>query len=176
MEKNQKKSSDSYVLIGFMGCGKTTIGIKLSYKLRTVVEDTDKLIENKYGMKISDIFSQKGESAFRDMETLMLQELAEKKKSCIYSVGGGTPIREENRKWLKQMGKVFFLRATADTIYDRLKDDTTRPLLQGDNPRGKIESLLAQRKEYYEDAADYIIDVDGKTLDDIVQEIMSKCV
>lgn len=169
--ENDKKTS--YVLIGFMGCGKTTIGIKLSYKLRMVVEDTDKMIENKYGMKISDIFAQKGEPAFRDMETSLLKELAEKNRQCIYSVGGGTPIREENRMWLKQMGNVIFLRAKADTIYDRLKDDTTRPLLQGENPREKIENLLAHRKEFYEDAADYIIDVDDKSLDEIIKEILA---
>jgi len=173
-EHNDGTLGESYVLIGFMGSGKTTIGIKLSYKLRMVVEDTDKLIENKYGRKISEIFEKDGEAAFRDMETNLLKELAEKKGKCIYSVGGGTPIRKENREWLKKMGKVFFLRVTADTVYERLKDDTTRPLLQGDDPKTKIETLLSARKEFYEEAADYIIDVDGKSLDEIVKEILSK--
>lgn len=169
MKDGHKKS---IVLIGFMGSGKTTVGIKLSYKMRMVVEDTDKMIECKKDMSISDIFASQGESAFRDMETELLKELSEKKTCNIYSVGGGTPIREENRALLKKIGNVVFLRIKPETVFKRLQNDTSRPLLQGDNPMEKIQNLMEQRKSYYEDAADVIIDVDDKSTDEIVNEIV----
>lgn len=169
MKDGHKKS---IVLIGFMGSGKTTVGIKLSYKMRMVVEDTDKMIECKKDMSISDIFASQGESAFRDMETELLKELSEKKTCNIYSVGGGTPIREENRALLKKIGNVVFLRIKPETVFKRLQNDTSRPLLQGDNPMEKIQNLMEQRKSYYEDAADFIIDVDDKSTDEIVNEIV----
>lgn len=169
MKDGHKKS---IVLIGFMGSGKTTVGIKLSYKMRMVVEDTDKMIECKKDMSISDIFASQGESAFRDMETELLKELSEKKTCNIYSVGGGTPIREENRALLKKIGNVVFLRIKPETVFKRLQNDTSRPLLQGDNPMEKIQNLMEQRKSYYEDAADVIIDVDDKSTDEVVNEIV----
>ncbi len=169
MKDGHKKA---IVLIGFMGSGKTTVGIKLSYKMRMVVEDTDKMIECKKDMSISDIFATQGESAFRDMETELLTELSEKKTGNIYSVGGGTPIREENRALLKKIGNVVFLRIKPETVYKRLQNDTSRPLLQGENPMEKIKTLMEQRKSFYEDAADVIIDVDDKSTDEIVNEIL----
>lgn len=173
--------SRNIVLIGFMGSGKSTIGIKLSYRLRRVVEDTDKLIEKKAGRKISDIFANEGEAYFRDLETEVLRSLCEACSSQyypkIFSVGGGTPVREENRPLLKQLGTVVYLRIRPETVYERLKGDTTRPLLQGDNPEEKIRTLLAARKEAYESCADLIIDVDDKetaVILDLMEEYLHK--
>ena len=130
------------VLIGFMGSGKTTVGLRLSYKLRKTVIDTDKLIEKKQGRAIKDIFATDGETYFRELETQTLEELVTKARNEIVSVGGGTPVREENRKLLRKIGTVVYLRITADAVCERLKNDTTRPLLQGEDPKGKIEKLL----------------------------------
>lgn len=160
------------ILIGFMGSGKTTTGLKLSYKIHMPVEDTDKLIESKQGKSISDIFAQDGEEAFRQMETELLREIAGRNYGRIISVGGGMPVREENRALLKQCGKVFYLRAKAETIYDRIKEDTTRPLLQCADPLAKIRELLAERAEAYETCADVILDVDGLPVFKVVEEIM----
>ena len=139
-------TSRNIVLIGFMGSGTSTIGIKLSYRLRRVVEDTDKLIVRKTGRNISDIFAKEGESYFRELETEVLRSLCEtcdpKHSPKSISVGGGTPVREENRELLKQLGTVVYLRIRPETVYNRLKRDTTRPLLQGDNPREKIRILM----------------------------------
>ena len=90
----------------------------------------------------------------------------------IISVGGGLPVREENRVLLKKLGTVIYLRASAETIYERTKHDTSRPLLQGDDPQGKIRTLLAAREKIYEDAADIVIDVDKKDFDTILDEIV----
>ena len=150
------------VLIGFMGSGKSTVGIKLSYRLRRIVEDTDKLIEKKTGRSISDIFATEGEAYFRDLETQMLKELCNSNEKKILSVGGGTPVREENRPLLKELGIVVFLRIRPETVCERLKGDTTRPLIQGDNPQEKVRTLMEVRKDAYESCADLIIDVDDK--------------
>ena len=169
------------VLIGFMGSGKSTIGIKLSYRLRRVVEDTDKLIVRKTGKNISDIFAKEGEEYFRELETDVLRSLCEtcgpKHSPRIISVGGGTPVREENRLLLKQLGTVVYLRLRPETVYNRLKRDTTRPLLQGDNPQEKIRTLMEARKDAYESCADLIIDVDNKemvTIVDLIEEYLHK--
>jgi len=162
---------DNIVLIGFMGSGKSTLGIRLSYRLRRVIEDTDKLIEKKTGRSISDIFARDGEEAFRTMETQLLKELNENANGKIVAVGGGTPVREENRPLLKSLGTVVYLRIRPESVYERLKGDTTRPLLQGDNPREKIENLMTARKDAYEGSADLIIDVDDLEVNEIVDII-----
>ncbi|MCM1100777.1 MAG: shikimate kinase [Clostridium sp.] len=162
------------ILIGFMGSGKTTLGIKLSYRLRRPVEDTDKMIERRQGMSISEIFEREGEEAFRRMETDLLRELADSESERIYSVGGGTPMRQENRELLQRCGTVVYLRARPETIYGRLKGDTTRPLLQCEDPEERIRGLLEERREAYESCADFIIDVDDVSAETILTEIMGK--
>ena len=164
---------NNIVLIGFMGSGKTSVGLKLSYRLRIPVEDTDKLIENRQGVTVSEIFAAKGEEAFRRMETELLQELGQRPYGRILSVGGGTPVREENRKLLKQCGTVVYLRAEAETIYERLKGDTTRPLLQCEDPLGRIRELLAARESAYGECADVTVDVDDIGIELIVEQIVN---
>lgn len=159
------------ILTGFMGCGKSTVGLKLSYRFKKTIIDTDKEIEKEEKRSISDIFAAEGEAYFRNKETECLRRLLETAGNQIISVGGGLPMREENRKLMHQLGQVVYLRAQAETIYDRLKHDTTRPLLQGDHPREKIRILMAQREQNYVKAADVIVDVDGKDFEQILSEI-----
>ena len=159
------------ILIGFMGSGKTTVGLRLSYRLRRSVTDTDKEIEREEKRSISDIFAAEGEAYFRDRETACLNKLLSGGKNQIISVGGGLPLREENRALMREFGQVFYLRANAQTIYDRLKHDTTRPLLQGADPQNKIRTLLSERDAYYTETADVIIEVDGKNFEQILSEI-----
>lgn len=159
------------ILIGFMGSGKTTVGFRLSYRLRKPVIDTDKEIEREEQRSIAEIFAREGETYFRDRETMCLQKLLRTVKEQIISVGGGLPLREENRKLLRELGQVFYLQASAETIYERVKHDTTRPLLQCDDPQGKIRTMLVERDGYYRDAADVVINVDGKSFEQILDEI-----
>lgn len=159
------------ILIGFMGSGKTTVGLRLSYRLRRPVIDTDKEIEREEQRTISDIFAVDGEAYFRDRETACLRKLIGSVNNQIISVGGGLPVREKNRALLHELGQVFYLRAKDETIYERVKDDTTRPLLQGDDPLSKIRMLLSERDPYYRAAADVVISVDGKTFEQILNEI-----
>lgn len=168
------KNEKNLVLIGFMGSGKTSVGLKLSYKLKMPVEDTDKLIERREGKSIRQIFEEEGEEVFRKKETELLGELADRQGKVIYSVGGGTPVREENRKLLRQLGTVVYLQISPETVYERLKGDTTRPLLQCENPLEKIRELIESRKEAYESCADIIIAVDLLDMEEILEQICGK--
>lgn len=168
----QYSPQTNIVLIGFMGCGKTTIGTRLGFGLKLECLDTDKLLEKKAGTTISDIFATQGEAIFRQMETDLLQELIVKKGICIYSVGGGTPVKEENRSLLKKLGKVVYLKVKPETVFERLKGDTTRPLLQCEDPLAKIKELMSARAEAYESSADVVVEVDEKSADDIISEII----
>lgn len=164
---------DNIILIGFMGSGKTSVSIKLSYYMRCTMIDTDRLIEREEERSVSRIFEENGEAVFRDMETACLEKLLDSgEMGRIISVGGGLPVREKNRLLLKRLGKVIYLRAKPETVYERLKDDDTRPLLKTENPLEKIRELMEKRSEAYENASDYIVDVDGKSLDGIIEELV----
>ncbi|MDE6943389.1 MAG: shikimate kinase [Lachnospiraceae bacterium] len=163
------------ILIGFMGCGKTTVGLRLSYRLRKPVTDTDKEIEREEKRSIADIFASDGEEYFRGKETECLRKLIKSVRNHIVSVGGGLPMREVNRELLHELGQVFYLRAKAETIYERLQGDTTRPLLQCSDPQEKIRVLMEQRDQHYRDAADVVIQVDGKSFEQILNEIEAQC-
>jgi len=165
---------NNVILIGFMGSGKSTIGVRLSYKMKMPFIDTDKYIENKLKRTISEIFAESGEGFFRDLETDVLKELLQDKAKYIISVGGGLPVREENRKLLKELGTVIYLKTSADELYERLKGDTERPLLQCENPKQKIEDLLNVREDFYADAAHVIVEEDGKDIDTVIEEIVNR--
>lgn len=167
-----KQKEKNPVLTGFMGSGKTTVGIRLSYRLRRPVEDTDRLIERREGLRISEIFAEKGEAYFRERETELLRELGARKYPCVYSVGGGTPVNPENRALLKGLGTVVYLRVRPETVYERLRGDTTRPLLQCDNPLERIRGLIESRREAYEACADVILEVDDMEIEEISDRII----
>lgn len=163
---------DNIILTGFMGCGKTSVGIRLSYALRRTLIDTDKWIEKKQGKTVSEIFASEGEEAFRRMESECIRELIGTADGQIISTGGGLPVRKENRRLLGELGRVYYLKVTPECVYERLKGDTTRPLLRGENPREKIRELLGAREAFYQEGADVIIEVSAKSFEDIITEIV----
>lgn len=165
---------DNIILTGFMGCGKTSVGIRLSYAFKRTMIDTDKWIEKKQGRSVSDIFAEDGEEAFRRMETECLKKLIETENHRIISTGGGLPVREENHALLKELGRIYYLKVTPEVVFERLKGDTTRPLLQGGDPQAKIEKLMTVRQPFYEKCADYVIEVSGKEFEEIIEEIEKK--
>ena len=161
------------ILEGFMGSGKTTVSEILSDRLGLELMDTDATIEDTEGRNISSIFREDGEEAFRDMETELLTMIAgDHLRDMVISLGGGMPVREKNRELLKKSGKVVYLKASPETIYERVKGDTTRPLLQGEDPLLRIKELMEGRSDVYDEAADLIIDTDNKTPDEICDEII----
>ncbi len=163
--------NNTILLIGFMGAGKSTIGKELALRLSYSFLDTDEMIERKEGREISQIFLQEGEETFRNMETTLLKELNHVDKRVI-SLGGGMAIREENQKLMDALGSVIYLRARKDTIIKRLKGDRSRPLLKGERVEEKVENLMKEREPIYEKAAHILVDTDGKTIKEIVEEIV----
>ena len=161
------------ILCGMMGAGKTTIGIKIAELTGRRWYDTDGLIVDKYG-KISDIFEYYGEAHFRKLETEIVKELA-KKDDLIISTGGGLVLKKENNAVLQENGKIVFLRASLDTLAKRLKVDGERPLLRTstENIRDRLSRLMEERSPIYEHVSDYIVDVDGKTPEEIAKEIVA---
>ena len=168
-----KKEFKNVILTGMMGSGKTTVGKELATVLNYDFIDLDEVIENKYG-KITDIFSQKGEKYFREIETQELKNF-ENQSNFVLSTGGGVILKDENIKILKDLGQVFYLSAKSETIYNRIKNQRHRPLLNTQNPKNTIEEILSKRLEKYEKSGKKII-TDNKNAKEIAGEIYEKLV
>lgn len=160
-------------LIGFMGTGKTTTGRKLSRLTGKKLLDTDELIVKQEGRSISQIFAEDGEEGFREIETGIFKRLSDEKKEYIISCGGGAPLRSDNVSFMKKNGVVIRLTATAETVYERVKNNTSRPLLKSPDPMKRIVTLMGDREEAYSVAADITVATDGKTPEDVASEILS---
>jgi len=160
------------ILTGFMGVGKTSVGTRLAKDLGFTFVDTDELIETDQKITITNIFSNFGEPYFRNVETRIIEQVLENEGQVV-STGGGAVIRDENRKAFKENGVTICLTAHPESIYDRIKHETHRPLLQGKNPLAKIRELLAAREQFYRQA-DFIIDTSERSVDDVIGEIKEK--
>lgn len=161
------------LLIGFMGAGKSTVSAKLSELLAMEIMEMDAYIQEKEGMSIKEIFAVNGEEYFRNCESNTLIELREK-KHMVVSCGGGVPLREKNVELMKNSGYVVWLTATPEAIYERVKDSTERPLLNGNMNVPFIQNLMESRREKYERAADIVIDTTGKEIEEICEELLQK--
>ena len=162
-------SRENVILIGFMGAGKTSVGQALAKASGRPLLDTDSLIEEEASMTISQIFAVQGEQAFRETESRVIARLLDQTHGAVISTGGGLPLRQENRERLRQLGTVVFLRVKPETVLERLKGDTTRPLLQGGDVEEKVQDLLTYRDPLYEQAAHQVVDVDERTVEEIVR-------
>lgn len=160
-------------LIGFMGAGKSTIAKKLTEELDMELVEMDQRIVEEQGMSINEIFEQKGEAGFRDIESQLVVDLG-KQEASIISCGGGVVVREQNVENMKKSGKIVFLTARPETILERVKDGTDRPLLNGHMNVEYIEQLMEKRRALYEGAADIKISTDNKTVEEICKEIIEK--
>ena len=165
------------ILIGFMGCGKTSVGKRISRMGGlTFVDTDDMIIAAEGGRSINDIFAKEGEPYFRDLETKMLERLlgtADSEERRVISVGGGLPVRPENRTLMRRIGTVIYLQADVQTLVERLRMDTTRPLLQtGEDPETRIRSLMQQREHLYLDAADISVSTGGRSQFEVAADIL----
>ncbi len=159
------------VLTGMMGAGKSTIGKALSKILKDYTFiDVDNVIVDIEGMTISEIFEKKSEEYFRTIEKEIIQELSQE-EDLIIALGGGAYENKETREILEENCKVIYLKSTVDRLFNRIKDDKNRPLLQCENPKSKLEELLKLREPNYL-KAEYIIETDNKNIDDITKEII----
>ena len=164
---------NNIVLMGFMGAGKSTIGRELARTLQCEFIDTDEWIEKEHGRKISDIFAKEGEIAFRDMETNLLKYLQNRDDQFVLSIGGGMPIREENRELLRKIGTVVYLKTSKEEIIRRVAGNKNRPLLQGGNLEEKVTNLMNAREHIYMETAHREIVTDKKYPKRVVEEILA---
>lgn len=160
------------VLIGFMATGKTTIGEIISKKLNMEFVNMDSLIEKEENTSISNIFSKKGEDYFRDLETKILEICTEKEK-IILSTGGGIIERECNIDILKKIGTIIWLNGNKKTIIEHLKtSNEERPMLKDENIEEKVDILLKKRFSKYKYASDIEIDINDKSIEEVVSIIL----
>ena len=142
---------NNIVLIGFMGCGKSTVGKLLAAKTGYTLVDADSYIEQKENMTIVEIFATKGEEYFRGIETEVAKELSQK-EGLIIATGGGMVLKKENADYLKSTGFCVWLKVSPETVLERLKNDTTRPLLQRADKEAAVKELMTTREPIYKAA------------------------
>ncbi|WP_024294579.1 shikimate kinase [Lacrimispora indolis] len=162
-------------LIGFMGTGKSTVSKYLKDVLAMNEVDVDAMIVEDQKMPIKDIFAQYGEEYFRNCESSAILSLQNCRQTII-SCGGGAVMREENVKNLKKGSRIVLLTASPESILERVKGDGGRPILNGNMNVEFIKELMAKRKDFYEKAADIIIETDHKSVDRICEELITSLV
>jgi shikimate kinase len=160
------------VLVGMIGAGKTTVGRALAARLGTDFVDTDDLVAVSAGCSIRELFERHGEAHFRRVEASVLEEVLSAITSGVVGGGGGIVTTDPNRRLLKDApATVVWLRATPSSLAGRLDGDTDRPLLDGDAME-RLNALSAERGAWYADVAEFVVDVDDRSIDDIVDEIL----
>ncbi len=157
-------------LIGFMGTGKSSVGRSLADQLHFGFIDTDELIERRAEKTIAEIFAQHGEPVFRDLEKKVVAELATKERIVI-STGGGLAASPENLASLKCHALVVCLWASPETIWERVRTQSHRPLLQTADPLEKIRELLAKREPFYKQA-DVLVNTERRSVREVVQHVL----
>lgn len=165
---------NNIILIGFMGAGKTTVGKLLAKESGMQFMDTDERIVSEQKMSIPDIFAKYGEGYFRDLETDLLRKMQTDTKHAVISVGGGMPVREENRALLRSLGCVIYLSAAKQTILSRVKGDGSRPMLNGDDLEARVEQLMKDREALYRQAAHVDVRTDGRSVYQVMQIILQE--
>ena len=164
------EANKNIFFIGFMGCGKSTMARLLSKKTGAKLIEMDETIEAEAGMSINDIFKNHGETYFRDLESALIMRISEE-GGAVVSCGGGAILRPENVACMKKNGIIVYFSATPETIYQRVRNSTNRPLLNGNMNVEYIASLMETRLPRYQAAADITISVDGKEKKEILDEL-----
>jgi len=157
-------------LIGFMGTGKSSVGHLVAESLHFDYLDTDDLIQSRTKRAITDIFAADGEPAFRQLEAGLVRELADRKKTVI-ATGGGLPTNPDNLAALKSHALVVCLWASPEKIWERVKNQTHRPLLHNPDPQKKIRELLAAREPFYRQA-DVLLNTELRSVREVAQQVV----
>lgn len=157
------------ILAGMPGSGKSVVSVLLAAKLGFKAVDTDAVIEESHG-KISKIFADYGEKYFRKLESEVIEKLASIDNTVI-ATGGGSLVNPKNCTALRASGKIIYLMAEVDELTKRLKGDLSRPLLFGDM-QANLKNLYGRRAKIFEAAADYTVQTDGLTPDEIAEKIV----
>ena len=157
-------------LVGMPGAGKSTIGKALARKLDLPFVDADHEMLNNTGVAIATIFELEGETGFRQREVQLIGELC-RREGILLATGGGAVLNEKNREVLRRTGVVVYLRASLDHLWQRTRHDSRRPLLQADNPREVLQTLLDIRDPFYRQTADLVVESGRQSVSKLVNEI-----
>ena len=170
--RNVDRSVDQNIfLVGMMAAGKTTVGRQVARLVELDFEDTDRVIEERAGADISWIFDREGEAGFRRREEQAIDDCT-RRHGVVLATGGGAVLSSTNRERLRARGAVVYLQADADRIVERASRDRRRPLLQVENVRERIETLIREREPLYRQAAHVVIVSDGRPAKAVAAEVV----
>lgn len=167
---NSARKPSNIALIGFMGAGKSSVGRLVAEQLGFTFLDTDELIEARVGKTITAIFEQEGEAAFRELERKVAVEL-EARTQTVISTGGGLPVNPDNLASLKRHAMLVYLWASPEKIWERVRDQTHRPLLKDANPLEKIRALVAAREPFYRQA-DVLLNTELRSPREVAMQVI----
>jgi len=159
------------VLVGLPGSGKSTVGRQLARRLDVPFSDSDHVIEQRIGCSIRDFFSREGEQAFRDIEEAVIADLADGGEGVV-ATGGGAVLREANRQNLRKAGQVIYLRSSPEEVHRRVRHDRNRPLLQVEDPLGRLRDLYKERDPLYRETAHFAIETGRPSVQTLVNMIL----
>ncbi|WP_294949350.1 shikimate kinase AroK [Sulfurivirga sp.] len=163
----------SLFLVGPMGAGKSTVGRLLAERLGFDFHDSDHEIEARTGATIPMIFDIEGEAGFRRREAQVIDELTQK-PNIVLATGGGAVLRADNRKHLRSRGFVIYLHSDVDNLFERVRHDRKRPLLQNDDPKGTLAEILRQREPLYREVADLVVQTEAVPVGNVVRRILTQ--
>ncbi len=166
------KMAGNFFLVGLPGAGKTTLGKLLAQKTGYDFIDADQFLIERTGVDIPTIFALEGEAGFRLREAAVIDELTQR-KGIVLATGGGAVLDPNNRQHLQSRGRVIYLQATPEVLYERTCLDKNRPLLQVEDPLAKLNELYAVRDPLYRAIADDVVMVEGKTCVQTAQSLFS---
>lgn len=161
----------SVFLVGMMGAGKSTVGVRLARRLDRAFVDVDRELETRLGVDIPTVFDLEGEDGFRRREAQLIDELTGH-GNLVLATGGGAVLLPVNRQALTSRGLVVYLRATPADLWQRLRRDKHRPLLQAENPRQRVFDLVEHRDPIYLEIADYVVGTGRQPVDLAVESII----
>ena len=159
-------------LVGMMGAGKTTLGRALAHRLQLEFVDTDRVLVERTGVPVATIFEFEGEEGFRRRECAVISELAAR-DGLVVATGGGAVLSEDNRRVMRDHGTVVYLRARLESLWQRTRRDSSRPLLATPDPRATLADLLDHRDPLYRDAAHIVVDTGAQSAASVVGKVLA---
>jgi shikimate kinase len=159
-------------LVGMMGAGKTTLGRALAQRLGREFVDTDRLLVERTGVVVATIFDIEGEEGFRRRESCLLAELAGR-EDLVVATGGGAILSPANRELMRSRGTVVYLRARLESLWERTRHDSSRPLLKTPDPRATLAELLATREPLYREAAHIVVDTGAQSASSLAGRVIT---
>jgi shikimate kinase len=167
----QANANANVIFVGLMGAGKTTVGRAVARRLQRPFIDSDHEIEARTGARIPVIWELEGEDGFRQREAQVIDELSQQ-QSIVLATGGGAVLRQDTRERLRNRGLVIYLRANPYDLWQRTRRDKNRPLLQTEDPRGKLETLFKARDPLYQECAHFVVETGRPTVTNLVNMVL----